>query len=541
MRRLLLILGLLVACEGQIGDVDPLDGPRIPSEGVYGNGRLPTRVWRLTPEQFEHEAERILGDLPEAGRYPAGASQNGLSNIAANGFVDRAAAQRILQITDEYAAHVEANAAEVSRCGADFGSAACADEFIAWFSEAAYRRPVMDDERDALRTLYDRVEAEHDATYAFRILVQTVLISPHMLYRMDLGAPFDGSTTGEPGEGERIVVLSDFEIANLLSFALTDEGPDGPLLEAAAAGRLRDASERATHVRRLMARSHGVWRRFFWEWLDMQRFDPQADALGIAPSLRAAMRQEYDEFIGRVVVEDRGSLDDVFTATRSWGSAELATFYGVGHDGGEVAPMEFGAERAGLLTQAAWLVSHGSREDEFVVRRGMGLFLHALCRDLTPPAGLDVNAAQATLTPPDATVREKVEARSGHEVCGACHQTPDPIGLAFERFDALGQLRDAYEDGTPIDSNATVPGIGAVSSAAELGAQLVEAEEFQTCFVRRVAHSMLGADLGSRSDWLNEVQDSFEGEGRSIEALVVALASHPGFIERSASTETRGD
>lgn len=534
-RALLLLAALGFACEGRIGDVDPFDAPRVPSEGVYGNGRLPTRVWRLTPEQFEHEAERILGALPEAGRYPAGASEKGLSNIAANGFVDRAAAQRIIQITDEYAAHAEANAAEVSRCGGDFGSSACADQFIAWLSEMAYRRPVTDDERGALRALYDRVETDHDAGYAFRTIVQTVLISPHMLYRMDLGAPFEGSTSGEPAEGETIVVLSDFEIANLLAFALTDEGPDGLLLEAAAGGRLRDPAERAAQARRLMARSHGVWRRFFWEWLDMQRFDPQADALEIAPSLRAAMRQEYDEFIGRVVVEDRGSLDDVFTATRSWGSAELADFYGVGHGGGDVAPLEFGADRAGLLTQAAWLVSHGSREEEFVVRRGMGLFLHALCRDLTPPAGLDVNAAQATLTPPDATVREKVEARSTHEVCGACHQTPDPIGLAFERFDALGQLRDGYEDGTPIDSNATVPGVGVVSSAAELGARLVEAEEFQTCFVRRVAHTMLGADLGSRSDWLNEVQDRFESEGRSIEALVVALVSHPGFIERAAS------
>ncbi len=208
------------------------------------------------------------------------------------------------------------------------------------------------------------------------MLVKAVLISPKMLYRSELGPRFETA----PRDGE-IVVLDEFEIANLLSYGLTDAAPDDALLAAADAGRLRDGEERRLQARRLMARSRGVWQRFFWEWLHMHRFEPTASSLAIAPSLQASMRDEFEEFIGHIVVDDRGSLYDVFTSTRSWASPELAEFYGVAHPGTGVQPIAFdAAERAGLLTQGAWLVSHGSREDEHVVRRGMGIYLERTCR-----------------------------------------------------------------------------------------------------------------------------------------------------------------
>ena len=521
------MIAVLAGCQGTIGDQgDPVE-PILPPIGAddLSNGRIRTRLWRLTPIQFETEARRLLGDLPDAGQYPLGEPQDGFTNFAAGATIDRSVAQRIAQITEDYAAWAEDNAADITGCGADFGSAACTDGFIADFLTRAYRRPSTPEEQNTLRALYDSIEAEHGASYAFRSIVQAVLMSPHVLYRSELGAPFDGDTVAEPAEGEEIVVLSDYEIASLLAFALTDESPDAALLEAAAAGRLRDPAERRMQALRLMGRSQVIWRRFFWEWLDMDRFDPQADAIGLSDTLRSAMLEEYAEFVGRIVVDERGTLDDLFSASRSWASPELAELYGVDHPGSGLAPINFNpSERSGLLTQGAWLVSHGSREEEYVVRRGMGIYLHALCRDLTPPEGLDVNAAQSELAPRDAPIREQVEARSNADVCGACHQVPDPIGLAFERYGADARIRDAYPDGHPIDSSTVVPLIGQVDSAADLGAQLAASEDFQTCFVRRFAHSILGTDLGRNSGWVNDVTDSFLDEGRSIEAMVLHLS-----------------
>lgn len=537
MKRLVIATLILAgACEGTIGDVDPLaDLPPVPpplgSEDL-SNGRLRARLWRLTPLQFETEARRLLGDLPDAGQYPAGQAQTGFSNFAAGATIDRSIAQRIIQITEDYAIWAEENAMMVSGCGADFPSA-CVDSFIGDFLTRAYRRPATDAEQATLRALYDSVATEHDAAYAFRSIIQATLMSPHVLYRSEIGAAYDGEVFGEPAEGEEIVVLSEYEIASLLSYALTDEAPDETLLQLASEGQLRDPAVRRMQAQRLMPRSHEIWRRFFWEWLDMSRFEEQSNALEISASLRAAMLEEFAEFVGRVVVDEDGTLEEVFTSTRSWANPELAAFYDVAHSGTGLAPIDFDpSERAGILTQGAWLVSHGSREEEFVVRRGMGIFLRTLCRDLTPPEGLDVNAAQAELISHEAPVREQIEARSESPICGACHRTPDPIGLAFERFDAVGQIRGEYPDGDPIDSVAVIPNIGEVDSGAGVGAGLAASDEFQNCFVRRFAHTSLGADLGEDSAWVTDVTEAFMEDGGSIEAMVQHLVAHPGFVER---------
>ncbi|MEM9862388.1 MAG: DUF1592 domain-containing protein [Myxococcota bacterium] len=536
MRSLTLSFLLLAACDGTIGDGGGginIESPSV-GEAVLEGGRLRARVWRLTPQQFEDEARRLLGELPDAGQYPLGESEAGLTNIAVRAPVDRPVAQRIAQITDDYGTWVTENAEAVSGCT----DRDCAVAYLHGLLESAYRRPATDVEQDAIATLFDSILADHDLPYALGRSVQAVLISPSMIYRHELGAPFDGRIEGEAPEGGSISVLGDYEIASLLSFSLTDRSPDATLLAAAAAGELRDPQVRAREARRLMDDSAGVWQRFFWEWLDMYRFESSATALDVSDELQAAMLEEYNAFIEDTVVLQRGSLDDVFASPRSFASPELAAIYEVDHPGSGLQPITFNpAERAGMLTHAAWLVAHASREEEFVVRRGMGLYLHALCRNLTPPDGLDVNAAQEGLTPEDATVREKVEARSNDRVCGACHTVPDPIGLAFERFDAIGRRRDVYPDGHVVDSNAQVPGIGSVTSAADLGAALAESGEVQNCFVRRVAHSMLGADLGPQSVWVNDVTDAFVSADRSIEGLVVALVSHPGFVERAVIAE----
>ncbi len=349
--RLILLAAvvLFLGCEGTISDapmLEPVD-PLQSQEEALTNGRLRARLWPLTPTQYETHARDLLGDLPEVGRYPAGANEDGFSNVANGLTFDRAATQRLVQIADDYSAWAQENAGIASGCGNDFGSDECVASFIDRFTRQAYRRSVSADERAELRRLYDEVTAEHGAEYGFRMLVKTVLISPKTLYRTELGGEYDGLITADAPEGGQIVVLEEFEIANLLSFALTNGPPDEELLAAAEAGLLRDGAERRRQSERLMALSHGVWQRFFWEWLHMNRFGTTADALSIPASLQASMLEEFDEFIGRTVVDERGSLDDVFASTRSWASPELAEHYGVAHPGDETSPHRFRPDGAG--------------------------------------------------------------------------------------------------------------------------------------------------------------------------------------------------
>ena len=47
-------------------------------------------------------------------------------------------------------------------------------------------------------------------------------------------------------------------------------------------------------------------------------------------------------------------------------------------------------------------------------------------------------------------MREKLAAHSA-PACAACHRMMDPLGLAFENFDAIGRFR-ATDAGKPIDA-----------------------------------------------------------------------------------------
>ena len=42
---------------------------------------------------------------------------------------------------------------------------------------------------------------------------------------------------------------------------------------------------------------------------------------------------------------------------------------------------------------------------------------------------------------PKATVRMQLEAHATHTICASCHHKIDPLGFAFDNFDAIGRWR----------------------------------------------------------------------------------------------------
>jgi hypothetical protein len=493
-------------------------------EPVEPGERLDARVWRLGPAHFRNEVTALFGEGIPDGTLPAGATEHGISNIAANDVIDVGNVSVLDDATRQLASWARDNGEQASRCGT-YGTPECIDEFLAWFVPQAYRRPATDADLDALRAVFESNDGEHGYDYAFGSVVRAGLLAPEFLYRTEIGPP---GSTGK-------VRLTEFEIASAIAFPLTEGGPDAELMQAAADGLLRDPDERERQVRRLMASSAPLWQRMFREWLGLTRLGAAADSSGLPPELVTQMDEEYARFVEEVVVKQRGSLRELFTASYTWARPELAAIYGVEHPGGGLARIELDpAERAGLFTQPAWLTSTGTNRDDYVVRRGMGIFREALCIDIVPP-NIDVEEEDAKLTDPDATVREKVQARSTAPVCGGCHAIPDPIGFAFEVFGNDGALRSSYANGYPIESDVDVPGIGVVQNGAELARALVDDERFQECFARRFAHVFVGQDLGSVNDmqWTEATFEAFVAADTSLEELLVAFVRHEAFIERN--------
>lgn len=482
--------------------------------------RLEARAWRLTPAQYNAELQRAFPGAP-AVDLPVGGAEYGLTNISSAARIDTGNAATFSEVARAIGSWVAKQGASAARCDA-FGTSACVDTFLGWFPELAYRRPPTADELKELRALYDELEPQYGAEWAFSAVVRTVLLSPQFLYRTEIG-PI----------GSGVVQLDDYEIASLLSFSLTDRGPDQGLLDAARAGKLRDSTLRVEQARRLMSSSSGIWQRFFWEWLKMSTLQSQGTETGLDAPTIAGLEEEYRAFVDHIVVQNRGTLSDLLTSSGTWGSPEVATYYGVSHPGGGLAPLQLDPnQRAGLLTLGAWLVAHGKKGRDNVVRRGMGVYRDAMCNDISP-LNVDLVAAQNKLVGADATIKEIAAARGGNAVCGACHATSDPVGLSFESFGGDGRFQSTYPDGKPVEA-AVVWNDVPYENAAQISAALAKDERFQQCLVRRFGHFLLGADVGdplvARAP--AAAYQAFKDSSGSFEELVVALVRDAAFIER---------
>ena len=54
-------------------------------------------------------------------------------------------------------------------------------------------------------------------------------------------------------------------------------------------------------------------------------------------------------------------------------------------------------------------------------------------------------------------MREQLAVHRANPVCAACHAQMDQLGFALENFDAIGEWRDIYASGLPIDASAEFP------------------------------------------------------------------------------------
>lgn len=521
MRSLVIALTL----SGCVGSIEQPGGEQAGNGTNNGSNardpRLAARVWRLTPTQYNSEVQGFFPGAPQV-ELPLGGSEYGLTNIASAARIDSGNASQYREAARTIGSWVTARGVAAARCKT-FGTSACVDELLAWFPEAAYRRPPTAQEKTELRALYDDLVSQYGAPWAFSALVRAVLLSPQFLYRSEIGP-----------NGTGVVQIDDYEIASLLSFSLTDKGPDTALLADAKAGKLRDPAVREKHARRLMGSTTAIWQRFFWEWLKMSTLESQGNETGLNSSLVTALEDEYRAFVDNVVVKNHGTLSKLLTSTTTWATPEVASYYGVSHPGGGVAPFQLNPdERAGLLTMGAWLVSHGRKGRDNVVRRGMGVYRDAMCQDIKP-LNIDLVAAQRKLVGADATIKEIAKARSGDPVCGGCHATSDPVGLSFENFAGDGRFQTTYPDGKPVEAAVILNG-KPYDNAVQVSAALAQDERFQRCLVQRFGHFLMGADFGApvtvRASGV--AYQAFKNSGGSFEELLVAIVRDPAFIERS--------
>ena len=367
----------------------------------------------------------------------------------------------------------------------------CATEILSAIARRAYRRPVTDEDLDALLGVFRTGRAEGQSfELGIRWALERILIDPDFLYRM-VPDPVDL----EPGTPYR---LTDLQLASRVSFFLWNSLPDDALLDVAEAGRLRDPAVLEAQVGRMLAdpRAATLATNFAGQWLHLRNVRAVAPDVNAFPefddNLRAAFQRETELLFEHHMRENRPVVE-LLTSETTFLNERLARHYGVpGVFGSRFRQVAMNETRRGLLGHGSILTVTSYATRTSPVLRGKWLLENILGAPppLPPPNVPDLEDADDAETP--RSMRERMEQHRANPVCASCHTRMDPLGFALENFDAIGKWRTA-EAGTPIDASGRLPDGASFDGPAELRVMLAgrEAE-----FVTTVLSKLLTYGLG---------------------------------------------
>ncbi|MDX2011266.1 MAG: DUF1592 domain-containing protein [Myxococcaceae bacterium] len=461
MRFLLASLLVLSACDGEVfGGLlgsgrpdDPALPPPLPVETPGPSSRVP----RLNHAEYENTVTDFLR-LPAkpnlASTFVTDSTgstfdtNGGLLSVDSTSWADyqRAAEQLAVTATQDQAALARTFGGTVPQ-----GLEAQVREL----ARRAYRRPPTDAEVSALVTLGNRAATLSPtvppALGGPRLVLEALLQSPHFLYRPELSDAVE----------KRVMPLSGHELANRLSYALWHTMPDDALFAAAASGELSTKEGVATQARRMLRdpRAQDTVASFHDQLLQLQKVFDVTRNTTLFPEFSTALRQsmaaEQRTFVRHVIFDQSQGLSTLLTAPYTFGDANVARVYGrAGVTGTTPMRLEFtDGRRGGLFTQLAFLTTNATSTETDPIHRGTFLNFRILCTGLPPPPN-NVPPLPGEDPTMRRTMRDRIESFTGRGTCGeGCHSTfINPLGFAFEHYDALGRWRE-QDKGLPIDDS----------------------------------------------------------------------------------------
>ena len=412
-----------------------------------------------------------------------------------------------------------------------------AREILTRFATRAWRRPVVVTEIEPFMKSVDAAAALGDS---FEVAVKNglmgILCAKSFLY-LEEGDVVKRSPT-----------ISDNELASRLSYFLWSSMPDSRLLELAAKGSLHDGETLKSEVHRMLkdARASEFANSFPRQWLQLRKvgmFPPDKELYpDYDENLEQSMVAETLGFFGEVLRRNE-SLREFIHSDWTMLNERLAMHYGIeGIRGDQIQRvlLKPDTHRGGLLTQGSILslTSDGTRHRP--VHRGVWM-LESIIGKPPPPPPANVPA----LSTPDAkakktTVREKLELHRADPNCNACHSKIDPLGIAFDNYDAIGHWRtvETVRDGTGSDpmldaSGVLTDGRKFADSEGLKKILLQDLDKFAVSFTEKLATYALrrGMTFSDREE-LKRIAEQSKATDYQLATLIESLVTSPLFLKR---------
>jgi len=330
-------------------------------------------------------------------------------------------------------------------------------EHLRRFAERAWRRPVQIEELEEYLKAYGSERAAGEKTAeAYRVALHGVLTSRNFIYLVE----------GEPTARER---LTEWELASRISYFLWSSMPDDALFDAAKGGKLNGEGVKK-QVDRLLTdqRTEHFVDDFARQWLQLHRvgmFPPDKKLYpNYDPWLESSMRAEVIEYFREMFAKNL-AIDCFIHSEWTMANARLCDFYGLPEpktEGFQRVALKPEDHRGGLLTMGAvlGLTSDGTRHRP--VHRGVWLS-EAILGKTPPPPPANVPAIEpSTPQNPKASLRDKLAAHAQNANCAACHSKIDPLGLAWDNYDAIGQWRTHEKVAAGVGADPAINPAGAM-------------------------------------------------------------------------------
>jgi Protein of unknown function (DUF1592)/Protein of unknown function (DUF1588)/Protein of unknown function (DUF1595)/Protein of unknown function (DUF1585)/Protein of unknown function (DUF1587) len=524
----LLGAGLLGALAGDATPAAP-SSAHVPSMKVA--------VRRVTESQYRHTIAEVFGpDIKIEARFEPERREDGLLalgsaelSLTSSGFEQYFA---LASSISEQALHEKRREAIVGCMPADNAKAdeACTRAFVATYGERLFRRPLTQAEIGSLLQPASLGATQANDFYAgLKLALTSLLVAPDFLFRIESAEPDPADPT--------TFRLDAFTKASRLSYLLWDSTPDPELLAAARSGALHSSAELEQQISRMIAspKFEQGTRAFFADMLQLDGFGNLVKDPTIYPKFNQSIAEgAREQMLLRTVdllVRKQGDYRDLFTSNETFINRPLASVYNVAYPSKAAwttytFPNE--SERSGILTDVGFLSLHAHPGTSSPTRRGIKALEIFVCQATPqPPANVDFSKVQDSTK---GTVRGRLLDHMENEGCSGCHRRTDPLGLALEHFDGLGQLRTT-ENGMPIDVTAEIKDVK-IEGAQGVGDYLRNDPRVPACLVRNVYSYGVGQKtFGRDKQYLAAQTKAFVDGGYRFAELMMRIASSPEFVK----------
>jgi hypothetical protein len=200
--------------------------------------------------------------------------------------------------------------------------------------------------------------------------------------------------------------------------------------------------------------------------------------------------------------------------------------------------------RGGLLPMAVFLTKNSPGLRTSPVKRGYWVVRRLLGEQIPPPP------AEVPELPNDETrlgaltLRETLFRHRAEASCAGCHQRFDSIGLAFEGYGPVGEIRSLDLGGRPVDTRVTFP-MGGEGDGVEGLRTYIRAYR-QGDFVENLCRKLLAYALGrsllpSDDDTIDDMRSRLAADGHRFGRLVESIVTSRQFRNKRAEPDRAGD